>query len=402
MFGKSDQIRAQTIKEIKLLENEITDAEKADIIKASKFVQAETTGSNLLQLLINDYIDPRYTYSNHIHEVHVNLGIEAARNLIIRELLKVITSEGSYVNRRHLSLLASYMTYLGKIINTAYSGMSSQRSDPLATASYQRTLVEMSEASATGKRIRKIGISTSVLLGRKFDQSSKVPITPIDDDIVDSIIEQTASGQLNQINPQDATDFIKNMNMDDFSLNLDIDLSANDLTSLIKPTNPLIIEATIPKPSRSDIRQERKKIRERLHYLKNLRSSALGPGVFSEIKNLEEKLKNVGVQPKPTPVSPQYHLPQVDLTMLVQTKNPPTIGNAFIAVANSIQSAPCINPQSKILSVQTIDLNSQVHSDVATSIELPTIEIRANEDPAPFLTSLIEEGSKIKIPRDIP
>jgi DNA-directed RNA polymerase II subunit RPB1 len=50
----------------------------------------DTTGSNMLEILALDFIDPARTYSNDIREVFDVLGIEAARQMIYNEMSEVM------------------------------------------------------------------------------------------------------------------------------------------------------------------------------------------------------------------------------------------------------------------------------------------------------------------------
>ncbi|KAJ2777205.1 DNA-directed RNA polymerase II core subunit rpo21, partial [Coemansia linderi] len=65
----------------------------------------DTDGINLKEVLWQDHVDTKRTYSNHPIEILEVLGIEAARSAILREARGVIEFGGSYVNYRHLALL---------------------------------------------------------------------------------------------------------------------------------------------------------------------------------------------------------------------------------------------------------------------------------------------------------
>ena len=55
-------------------------------------------------------MDPTKTTSNHIIEILEVLGIEAARNALIRELRMILGTYEIYVNYRHLGTLVDVMT----------------------------------------------------------------------------------------------------------------------------------------------------------------------------------------------------------------------------------------------------------------------------------------------------
>ena len=62
---------------------------------------------------MNSIVNPYETLSNDIIETFCVLGIEAAREMLFREIENVIEYDGSYVDYRHLSLLIDTMTYKG-------------------------------------------------------------------------------------------------------------------------------------------------------------------------------------------------------------------------------------------------------------------------------------------------
>ena len=59
----------------------------------------------ITQVLYQPGVDARHTTSNHIIEIINVLGIEAARNALMKEFRNVIEFDGSYVNYRHLDTL---------------------------------------------------------------------------------------------------------------------------------------------------------------------------------------------------------------------------------------------------------------------------------------------------------
>ena len=55
----------------------------------------------MLELFNNEYIDEFHTISNDIIEVYEVLGIEAAREILIKEITEVVEHAGeSYINPR--------------------------------------------------------------------------------------------------------------------------------------------------------------------------------------------------------------------------------------------------------------------------------------------------------------
>ncbi|MEY4572323.1 MAG: Chrysochromulina ericina virus, partial [Bacteroidota bacterium] len=70
----------------------------------------DTIGTNMLDALGLDYIDPNRTYSNDVIEIYNVLGMEAARQALYNELADVLEFDGAYVNAHHMTLLCDRMT----------------------------------------------------------------------------------------------------------------------------------------------------------------------------------------------------------------------------------------------------------------------------------------------------
>src|SRR5256886_4117288 len=75
-----------------------------------------TEGSSLALAFEVPGVDTSRTVSNNINETAVVLGIEAARNVIIREALGVLEEQGLDVDIRHVVLVADMMTSSGEVL----------------------------------------------------------------------------------------------------------------------------------------------------------------------------------------------------------------------------------------------------------------------------------------------
>ena len=80
----------------------------------SKYTQSDvwvldTTGTNLLSVIIRFYRREK-TFSNDIKEIFNVLGIEAARQVLYRELMEVMNFSGVDINYHHASILCDRMT----------------------------------------------------------------------------------------------------------------------------------------------------------------------------------------------------------------------------------------------------------------------------------------------------
>ena len=88
--------------------------EGGEIVNNERWIlETEIFGSNLLDILNQPYIDFKKSVSNDIIEVYTLLGIEAARSLLINQIVEVITEGAGYINTRHVDLLCDTMTSKG-------------------------------------------------------------------------------------------------------------------------------------------------------------------------------------------------------------------------------------------------------------------------------------------------
>ena len=126
----------------------------------------DTDGTNLLEILKNEYVDSRRTKSNDIVEIYKLFGIEAGRNAIINEMNEILAEYGT--ESRHISLLADYMTYKGVIASINQHGVPGKLSDsgPLAKASFEKTTQQLVDASVFGEVDRIKGSSANIMFAQ--------------------------------------------------------------------------------------------------------------------------------------------------------------------------------------------------------------------------------------------
>jgi len=127
-----------------------------------------TVGSNLIDILGMDEINPRRTTCNNIVEIYNVLGIEAARQTIYNELTEVFEFTGSgYLNYHHTSLFCDRMTYTYKIIPFSRSGTGQDDIGPIAKASFEMTPEMFLRAARHGELDNMRGVSANVMCGQE-------------------------------------------------------------------------------------------------------------------------------------------------------------------------------------------------------------------------------------------
>ncbi|MEM0021730.1 MAG: DNA-directed RNA polymerase subunit A'' [Fervidicoccaceae archaeon] len=125
-----------------------------------------TDGSNLAQVLKVPGVDPRRTRTNSVYETEEVLGIEAARRVIISEIMNVLREQGLDVDVRHVLLVADIMTLTGKVRQIGRHGVSGEKTSFLSKAAFEMTTKHLFEASTQGKTDELKGVTENVIVGQ--------------------------------------------------------------------------------------------------------------------------------------------------------------------------------------------------------------------------------------------
>ncbi len=138
-----------------------------DSYKKKEIWVLDTVGTNLLDILSLNFIDKKKTYCNDIQEIYTVLGIEAARQSIFNEFSEVIEFDSTYINYRHLTMLADRMTYTDKMISVFRHGINNDNIGPIAKASFEETPEMFLKAARHGELDNMRGVSANVMCGQE-------------------------------------------------------------------------------------------------------------------------------------------------------------------------------------------------------------------------------------------
>ncbi|MEE8632655.1 MAG: DNA-directed RNA polymerase subunit A'/A'', partial [Candidatus Bathyarchaeia archaeon] len=127
-----------------------------------------TDGSNLPPILETKGIDPTKTISNHVHEIAKTLGIEAARNLLVKEAIGVLEEQGLDVDIRHIMLVSDIMTLTGEVQQIGRHGISGKKSSVLARAAFEITVPNIVAAAVKGETDPLRGVTENVIVGQSI------------------------------------------------------------------------------------------------------------------------------------------------------------------------------------------------------------------------------------------
>jgi len=161
-----DRVLGLRIKGIKGIKHAIVKPVRDDNGELVEYVIL-TEGSNLKAVLGIEGVDPTRTTTNNIMEIYEVLGIEAARNAIIKEIKRVLDDHGLDVDYRHIMMVADAMTYSGKVRQVGRHGVAGEKGSVLARASFEVTVKNLVEAALRGEVDELRGVIENVIIGSR-------------------------------------------------------------------------------------------------------------------------------------------------------------------------------------------------------------------------------------------
>ena len=123
-------------------------------------------GINLPQINEIKNLDKQRIKINDVATVYKYYGIEAARKVILDELIFTYGAGGSSVNYTHLSLLTDFMTHIGEIISVDRHGLNKVNVDPMARASFEKIMEYFTNAALFNEVDTMKSISSRIMIGR--------------------------------------------------------------------------------------------------------------------------------------------------------------------------------------------------------------------------------------------
>ncbi len=125
-----------------------------------------TIGSNLEEVLKMKEVDEKETVTSDIHETSRVLGIEAARNVIVREALKTMQEQALDVDVRYVMLVSDIMTFRGDVSPIGRYGVAGSKSSILARAAFEETIKHLVRASIRNDVDNLQGVFENVMVGQ--------------------------------------------------------------------------------------------------------------------------------------------------------------------------------------------------------------------------------------------
>ncbi|EZQ03086.1 DNA-directed RNA polymerase subunit A'' [Candidatus Acidianus copahuensis] len=125
-----------------------------------------TDGSNLDGVLGIKGVDVSRVETNNLHEVEVTLGLEAGRELIAKEIKKVLDEQGLDVDARHIELVSDIMTRTGDIRQIGRHGVTGEKTSVFARAAFEVTVKHLLDAAARGDVEEFKGVVENIIIGQ--------------------------------------------------------------------------------------------------------------------------------------------------------------------------------------------------------------------------------------------
>jgi DNA-directed RNA polymerase beta' subunit len=126
----------------------------------------DTFGTNFLDVMIHPDVDGTRLISNHLYDIYENLGIEAARATLFREIFTLF-EQAAPVNYRHIALLCDAMTNRGRMVSADRIGVNKKtKIGALAKASFEQTEDIMLKAAMFGEMDPVTSVASNIMTGQ--------------------------------------------------------------------------------------------------------------------------------------------------------------------------------------------------------------------------------------------
>jgi len=134
-----------------------------------------TSGTNLKDVLALEEVDINRTICNDLYEINSILGIEAARQVIMNEVYKVIDSQGLNIDVRHIMLVADIMCSVGKVKGITRYGVVSEKASVLARASFETPIKHLINAALEGEIDNLTSVVENVMINQPVPLGTGLP-----------------------------------------------------------------------------------------------------------------------------------------------------------------------------------------------------------------------------------
>ena len=124
-----------------------------------------TSGVNMNQMRYINGIDLNKTFCNDIMLIYDIYGIDAVRLALIKEFKQVFAEGGSNISYSHIELLCDLITNTGVPASIDRHGMNKTETDPLARASFEKSVEQLINAAIFGETDHMKNVSSRIMAG---------------------------------------------------------------------------------------------------------------------------------------------------------------------------------------------------------------------------------------------
>ena len=142
------------------------DKDTGSVIDEDKEFVVYTSGINFEEIKYIKGLDMTRTKCNNVNIILKMYGIEATRQILLHELYYTYVTAGNRINPNHLSLLIDQMCHTGLITSIDRNGMAKLDIDPIARASFEKTMDHFIHAALFNESDNMKSISSRIALGQ--------------------------------------------------------------------------------------------------------------------------------------------------------------------------------------------------------------------------------------------
>lgn len=143
-------------------------------------------GINLQKLRQIPYIDQNRTICNSIDVIYRLYGIEAARAALVKEVNGTFSVGGSNINFHHIAIVCDLMTHSGSITSIDRFGLNRLDTDPLARASFEKTIEVLINAAVFNETDFMRSVSSRIMAGKVFRGGTGLCDVMLDNEVLEN------------------------------------------------------------------------------------------------------------------------------------------------------------------------------------------------------------------------
>lgn len=155
-----------------------------------------TKGINMIAIRNIIGVDLSRTFCNDIITTFEIFGIEATRNLIIREIISVFEGNGTTVNYQHISVFGDLITNVGTLTSIDRHGINKLDTDPLSRASFEKTVEQLITAAVFNETDFMKSVSSRIMAGLCIKGGTGLCNLVLDKELLENSEYTTDIGQL--------------------------------------------------------------------------------------------------------------------------------------------------------------------------------------------------------------